>query len=214
MTLKSANHRLGKCIAEWLPVFCLYCTALPGVCGLILIWDYQLALMLRFPLRRGPSLSEASVLLVQAPCLRQVVHQLPSLLSVFSSLRWLCTVTQAYIEIQPSSRMQGLLWTTLTWLFWESLRELLCNWAGEILIKILSVIWDDSLWSWGQCGKHFPFFEQAKVDLCLLILSIYSKWLSVHRSFIIYNKFTNSEIWVDFLLNWPACLTVQLGFIS
>lgn len=126
MAVKSANHskdRLGKCTAlngyQYFPSFWLYCAALPDSCGLILIWDYQSALMLIFPLRRGPSLSEASVLLVQAPCLRQGVHQLPSLLSVLSSWRWLCCHTSTYRNT-AKLHMQGLLWTTPTWLSFEN----------------------------------------------------------------------------------------------
>ena len=162
------------------------------------------------PLRRGPSLSEASSLSGQG--------SVPQARNPSTSQLVLCPVLltvalQSPSPIRRSSRMERLLSATLWWLFWDSLREFCTANQGEILIKVPSVMWkEDSLWRWKQSGKHFPIFKQGQLDLCLLTLSIY-KWASVYRSFTIYNNiFTNSEFclfdWAHLEPNWPVFLIV------
>lgn len=133
-----------------------YCAALPGSCCLLLIWDHQFALMLMHPLRRGPSFSEASCPSGPGSVPQTRSPSTSQLALCPRSAQWLCCRTSLYsATTKLKDGGNGESHSEMN-LFWDSLREFCAAEQGEILIKIPSVIWDDSLCSWEQSGKHSP----------------------------------------------------------
>lgn len=122
-------------------------------CVLSAVWDYQFALMLVCPLKRDLSLQ--SILFWSSLCASDKEFISFPACSLSCPSHSDSAVTQACIEIQLSSRMQGLLWTMLRWLSFENTWEFCAAEQGEILIKIPSVTWEDSRWSLEQSGKYF-----------------------------------------------------------
>ena len=221
MALKSAATLLSGQAgevhsSEWLPILCLVLalyTVLPD-----LLSDYYLLSEIAnlhwcwcsHWEEVHLSLKHA-VLLVQALCLRQGV-QLPSLLSLCSVP---FTVTlPSHSMYRDTVKLQDArtpLNISLRWLSFENSWVSFCAAEqGEILIKFPSVIWDDFLFgAETNLENVFPFFEQARLDLCLLTLSIYYKWASIYGNFVIL---INLQKWA--LLIWLNTFGTELTGLS
>lgn len=125
MAWKSASHsenRLGKHIAlSGFLSFWLSCAILPDSHCPLFMWHHQFAPMLMHPLKREPSLSEASS--PSGP------GSVPQTRNPSTSQLVLCpscsgsTITQGCIVIQLSLRMEGLRWATLSWISFETTGE-------------------------------------------------------------------------------------------